>query len=684
VVAVGEKKLSAEYLMVDPSFLSLFSFPLVRGDPHTVLKSVYSIVVTEKMAKKMFGKEDPMNKTIRINKDNFTVSGVLKDLPINTRFEFDYLLPWEYQKKIGFDDDNWGNNSANTFVQLKPNINPETINAKIKNITRIHTKGAEQTEVFLHPESKWHLYSEFENGKAVGGEIETVRMFGLIAAFILLIACINFMNLSTARSEKRAREVGIRKVAGAYKTALILQFLGESLFIVFISGLIALLLVRLFLPSFDLLINKELVLPYGNLYFWLAALSFILITGVLAGSYPAFFLSSFQPVAVLKGTFKKVQALVTPRKVLVVLQFSFAIILIISTLVVVNQIRYAENRNTGYERSQLVYHFLTGNLDQEYPLLKNDLLNSGIATNVSRTSNPLTEIWSDTWSLQWQGKNPYDKTDFVHYSADDGLVKTAGLQIVRGRDMNLSEYPTDSLAMLLNEKAAKAMGFKDPIGQLVTDNDQTYHVVGVIKDFIMGSPFDPIQPLFIEGSKSHNGFNVINMKLSERNSTVENIAKMRVLFQKYNPDFPFEYHFVDAEYARKFEETKRTATLSALFAGLTILISCLGLFGLASFVAAQRTKEIGVRKVLGASVLSLWQMLSKDFVGLILISLCIAIPTAYYFMSNWLEDFQYRTNLSWWIFASAGAGALIITLLTVSYQSIRAALANPVKSLRSE
>ncbi|MDP4249624.1 MAG: ABC transporter permease [Bacteroidota bacterium] len=684
VVAVGEKKLSAEYLMVDPSFLSLFSFPMVKGNPATALNSVYSVVITEKMAKKMFGNEDPMNKTFRISKDNLTVSGVLKDLPTNTRFQFDYLLSWEYLKKVNFDDNDWGNNSINTFVQLKPNVDPEAVNAKIRDITKIHSRGEEQEEIFLHPESKWHLYSRFENKKAVGGEIETVRLFGMIAAFILLIACINFMNLSTARSENRAREVGIRKVAGAYKSALILQFLGESLFIVFISGVIALLLVQLFLPSFDLLINKQLLLPYDQPAFWLAAISFVLITGLLAGSYPAFFLSSFKPVSVLKGTFKKVQALVTPRKVLVILQFSFAIILVISTLVVMNQIRYAQNRNAGYDRSRLVYHFLTGDLDQKFPLLKNELLSSGIASNVSRTSAPLTEVWSDTWGLSWEGKKPFDKTDFLRYSTDEDLAKTAGLKIVQGRDMNLSEFPTDSTAVLLNETAAKAMGFKNPLGQLITDYDRTFHVVGVLQDFIVGSPYEPMRPVFIEGSKSHNGFNVINIKLGNRNNTAESMARIEILFRKYNPNFPFEYHFVDAEYARKFEETKRTATLSALFAGLTILISCLGLFGLASFVAAQRTKEIGVRKVLGASVINLWQMLSKDFVGLILISLCIAVPTAYYFMHGWLQNFQYRTVLSWWIFASAGAGALAITLITVSYQSIKAALANPVKSLRSE
>ncbi|HEV3223488.1 MAG TPA: ABC transporter permease [Puia sp.] len=684
VTAVGDRKFSSAYLIVDPGFLTMFSFPLIQGNPQSALNDIYSIVITEKMATRLFGKDDPMNKQIKIDSNNFTVTGIMKDLPTNTRFGFDYLLSWKMMKKLGWDDEFWDNNRPNTFVQLKPQVNFEALSARIKTISQIHSKGSVKEEIFLHPLNKWHLYSKFENGKEAGGIIDTVRMFMLIAGFILLIACINFMNLSTARSEKRAKEVGIRKVSGAYKSALVIQFLGESLLIAFISGILGLLLVQVFLPSYDIMIGKQLMLPYLNPYFWLYAFFFILITGLLAGSYPAFFLSSFKPVSVLKGKFKNSQALITPRRVLVILQFSFAIILIICTIVVAQQIRFAQKRNTGYDRSQLVYHFMTGTLTKNYAMVKNELLQSGIATEVNRTSWPLTEIWSDTWDIGWEGKSPYDKTDFDRFSTDGSLVKTAGLKLIEGRDMDLTKFPTDSTAALLNERALKAMGFKNPIGQLITDNGKTYHVIGVIKDFILKSPFDPVSPMAIEGSASNTGLWVMNVKLVAGSNAQDNMVKMEKILKKYNPDYPFEYHFVDEEYARKFEDTKRTATLSALFAGLTIVISCLGLFGLASFMAVQRRKEIGVRKVLGATVLNLWQLLSKDFIVLVLISLCIAVPISWYFMQKWLLQFEYRTALSLWIFASAGLGAILITLLTISYQSLKAALTNPVSSLRTE
>ncbi len=557
-------------------------------------------------------------------------------------------------------------------------------NDKIKGIKVRYSKDEDPNwEMFIYPSSRWRLYSSFTNGKEDGGLIDFVKLFGVIALFILLIACINFMNLSTARSEKRAKEVGIRKVVGAQKGSLIGQFIGESIMIACIAGILALGLVQLSLPAFGKLTDKELHLDFANIYFWLSAIGFIVFTGIVAGSYPAFFLSSFKPVKVLKGTFKAAHALVTPRKMLVVLQFTFAIILIICTSIVKQQIDHAQNRETGYDRNNLVYHFLTDELRKSYPLVKNELLSSGVATSVSRTSSPLTQGWSDTWGFEWVGKDPADKTDFDRYVADEELVKTAGFRITRGRDFNLKEFPTDSSGMILNESAVKAMNFKDPIGQIVKDDGREYHVVGVINDFILQSPYYPTKPMVIEGC-SNDWMNVIHFKLNAANSTADNLTKAEAIFKKYNPEYPFEYKFIDEEYSRKFKAEERTGTLAALFAGLTIFISCLGLFGLATYMAENRIKEIGIRKVLGASIPGITALLSKDFLKLVMISFVIASPVAWWMMDKWLQDYPYHVNIHWYVFAIAGLLSFLISVLTVSYQAIKAAVANPVKSLRTE
>lgn len=687
VTDVGEKKMSSHALIVDSTFLSIFSFPLVQGNPAGVLQDPYSIVLTRALAKKLFGEKDPLNKTVKINKSQFVVTGVLKDLPPNTNFDFEYLLPYNYERIIGEDDESdeghWGNNTVVTWVQLQPTASEAAVNRQIEKTTIRHSKGIEKTEIFLHPLSKLHLYSEFVNGVNTGGYITTVRLFAVIAAFILLVACINFMNLSTARSEKRAKEVGIRKVAGAYRGLLIGQFLGESILLSFLSAIVAGLLVQLSLSKFNTLVGKGLSVPYGSPWFWGLTLLFILVTGILAGSYPAFFLSGFRPVSVLKGAFRRSHAPVNPRKILVVLQFSFAILLIICTFIVVRQIRYAQERSAGYDRSRIVYHWITGDLNSRYAMLQRDLINSGAATAVCRTASPLTSIISDSWGFGWNGKDPNDHTDFDRFSEDEGLVRTAGLQLVQGRDMDLRQYPTDSTAMLLNESAARAMGFKDPIGQLVKDAPETYHVVGVIKDFAMGSPYDDPRPMVVVGAKSYF-FNVINIRLAEGRSTARNIENIRQAFARYNPDNPFEYHFADADFGQKFADTERIATLTGLFAGLTILISCLGLFGLAAYMAESRVKEIGVRKVLGASVLNIATLLTRDFLVLVGLAILIASPLAWYFMDNWLKGYSYHVSIGPWVFIIAGSLSIGIALITVGGQAIAAARTDPAKNLRSE
>ncbi len=682
--SIGDKRITVRGNIVDSNFLNMFSFPMIKGDPATALRDMHSIVLTESQAKSFYGDENPMGKVLKIdNKDNFTVTGIVKDPPNNSRFKFNYLLPWAYLRKNGGDDQNWGNNSTRNYVLLKPHTTMASAAPKLKYIRKKYNKDwDDKGQMFLYPISRWRLYSTFTDGREDGGLIEFVKMFSLIAVFILLIACINFMNLSTARSEKRSKEVGIRKVVGATKSSLISQFLGESVLIAFISGIFALLLVQLALPAFGQLTDKKLFIDYGNIYFWLVFLGFILFTGIIAGSYPAFYLSAFNPVKVLKGSMFRKNSVISPRKVLVVLQFTFAIILIICTAIVKEQIDHARNRKTGYDMNNLVFHYLTGDLEKNFPLVKNELIASGIASSVAKTSAPITQGWSDSWGFEWAGKAPNDKTDFDRYAEEEDLGATVGLQFVQGRDFNLRAYPTDSTGIILNESAVKVMGFKEPIGQTVKDDGRDWHVVGVIKDFILQSPYQPTKPMCIEGAKGW--FNVMHIRLNNKNSTADNLKRAEAIFKKYNPEYPFEYQFIDEDYAAKFKSEQRTGTLAALFAGLTIFISCLGLFGLAAYMAESRVKEIGVRKVLGASVTSITSLLSKDFISLVVIAFVLASPVAWWFMDQWLQKYPYHVTIGWWIFVMAATASILIALITVSYHAIKAATANPVKSLRTE
>ncbi len=681
--SVGEKRIMEPGNIVDSAFLDMFSFPLLKGNPHTALNDMHSIVITEKLAKKFFGTDDPMGKMIKIdNKETFRVTGLTKDPPGNSRFQFEYLIPWSYLEHTDGPDLNWGNNSTKTYVLLKPNASLPSVQKKLLTLKGKYEKEETKWEMFLYPMDRWRLYSNFNGGVEDGGKIEFVKLSAIIAAFILLIACINFMNLNTARSEKRAKEVGIRKVVGARKSGLIGQFLGESILLSFFAAILAIVLVELSLTSFNQVTDKKMFIHFGSIGLWLLIFGFILITGILAGSYPAFFLSSFQPVKVLKGGFKKVNALVTPRKVLVVLQFSFAIILIICTIIVQQQINHAKDRESGYDKNNLIYHFLTGDISKNYALIKSDLISSGAVSSVTKTSAPLTQAWSDSWGFEWDGKDPNDKTDFDRYSADEDFLKTTGLQLVKGRDLDLRKYITDSSAIILNESALKIMKFKEPIGQLVKDGDVQFHVIGIVKDFILRSPYEPTHPMIIEGGKGW--FQTMHIKLNSNNPTASNLKTAEAIFKKYNPEYPFEYHFVDEEYAKKFEDEGRTAVLAAFFSGLTIFISCLGLFGLATYMAETRIKEIGVRKVLGATVTGITFLISKDFLRLVLIAFLIATPVAWWSMETWLKNYPYRVNIQWWVFVLAGGISFIIALVTISYQAIRAAVANPVKSLRSE
>lgn len=683
LIKVGDKSLTAFGNVVDSTFLDIFSFPLVKGNPATALMNPSGILLTESLAEKLFGDEDPMGKTITMDvRFPVVVTGILKDLPKNTRFDFEYLMPWARLREEGNDDTYWGNNSTATYVMLKKDAKLAAVSERIKGFRKKYDKDEPTGEFFLYPMERWRLYSRFENGVESGGFIDFVRLFGIISAFILLIACINFMNLSTARSERRAREVGIRKVIGAHRFSLISQFLGESILISLISGLLGLIIVQLSLPAFNQLTEKHVAIDFSDFRFWLYVVLFILVTGLLAGSYPAFFMSSFKPVTVLKGTFRKANALITPRKILVVLQFTFAIVLIIATIIVRNQINHAKERHPGYDQSNLGYVFLTEDLVKNYDVLKNELLSKGIVQSVTRTSQPMTEGWSNSWDFVWEGKDPSNKTVIDRFCADDKVVETMGLQLISGRDLDLKTYVTDSFSMLLNESAVELMGFKDPIGQIVKDGDQKFKVIGVFKNFVLNSPYRDIEPMVIQGAATW--FNCIHLKFKPGTSTEAGLKAAEQVFKKYNPNYPFDYKFIDEKYAAKFKAEQRAGTLAGLFAGLTIFISCLGLLGLAAYMAENRIKEIGVRKVLGATVTDITTLLSKDFLKLVAVSFIIASPLAYWAMHTWLKDYPYRTNIPITAFLLAGLLSMLIALVTVSSQAIRAAMSNPVKSLRSE
>jgi len=690
VLAFGDKKLAKNGRYIEPQAPDMLSLKMLRGSS-AGLKDPYSIMLSESAAKSFFGDADPIDKVLKMdNKLNVKVTGVYADLPYNSSFkDMQFMAPWSLfeinSPWMKNEEDPWRANSFQTLVQLNEHADIEKVSAKIKDV-KVKNIRREQLkykpEVFLNPMSQWHLYSEFKDGQRIGGQIEFVWLFGVIGTFVLLLACINFMNLSTARSEKRAKEVGIRKAIGSVRQQLIAQFFSESLIVVAMAFVLALVLVMLILPQFNIIADKKLSILWGNPYFWIAGLGFSILTAIIAGSYPALYLSSFQPVKVLKGTFRAGKFAAIPRKALVIVQFTVSIILIIGTTVVFRQIQFAKNRPVGYDRNGLVtINLLTADIHNHFEAIRDELKKSGAVSEIAESGSPATEVWSSTSGLAWKGKDPALSVDFHFNEVSHDYGKTVGWQFIDGRDFS-TEYASDSMALVINEAAVKFMGLKNPVGEQMTWNGTPVRVIGVVKDMIVQSPYAEINPLFY--SLSTQGGSIANIKMNPSEKPGDALAKIETIFKKYDTASPFEYRFVDDDYATKFFNEERVAKLTSFFSVLAILISCLGIFGLASFTAEQRTKEIGVRKVLGASVANLWQMLSKDFVILVVISCIISAPVAYYFLNGWLQKYQYRTEVSWWIFVLASLGALIITLLTVSYQAIRAALLDPVKSLKSE
>ncbi|MCU0326309.1 MAG: ABC transporter permease [Spirosomaceae bacterium] len=694
IVAVNDNKFTKQGLYTEPNLPKMFSLDMLNGTQNG-LQDINVIMISESLAKSLFGSTDVVGKVIKLdNKANMSVTGVFRDFPYNTQFRnISFFLPWKYylseQDWVRNSESIWDNNSWQCFVQLNEGAKFESASAKFKDLVLQNMPKENRSlnpEVFIHPMSKWQLYSDVKNGKYEGGRITFVWLFGIIGVFVLLLACINFMNLSTARSEKRAKEVGIRKAVGSVRGQLVNQFLSESVLTVVLAFIVSILLVVLSISWFNELANKKMVLPYTNVYFWGIGLVFILITGLLAGSYPALYLSSFEPVRVLKGTFRVGRFAAVPRKVLVVIQFTVSVTLIIGTVIIYRQIQFAKDRPVGYDRNGLIYIMMnTPELyNAKYQTVRNDLLNTGVVEEVSTSTSPVTQSWSNSVGFEWEGKDPNAKPLFTTIVTSFNYGKTVGMEIIKGRDFS-SEFKTDTAGVIINEAAAKVLGFENPIGKFIkwTGNDgRSLQIIGVAKNMIMESPFTPTRPAFY--FLNNSWASLYNVKIKNSANVSSAIDKIGAVFKKYNPGSPFDYKFVDEDYNDKFAAESRIGKLATFFAILAIFISCLGLFGLASFVAEQRTKEIGVRKVLGASVFNLWQLLSKDFVYLVLISCVVAIPIAYYYLSSWLEKYEYRTEISWWIFAMAALGALSITLLTVSYQAIKAALENPVKSLKTE
>lgn len=683
LLSFDENKIKSKGTEVDPSFMEMFDFKLLKGNRSQVLSGPQNIILTESLSKKIFGDTDPLNKTLILdNKKPYQVSGIIADLPSNTDFDFNYLIPLT---KADNYSPNWNTSTFMTYIQLKDGTDVDAFNKKLKNIIAKKTNNELKGSLFLYPLSKMHLYSKFEQGVPVGGKIDQVKLVAGLGFLILLIACINFVNLSTARSQKRAKEVAVRKVVGAQRSSLIAQFLTESVLLSIIAGMLSIGLTFLALPFFNKILDKPLVFSITDPMIWVSLVGFILLTGVFAGLYPAFVLSSFKPIRSLKVFGKSKKLALNFREVLVVFQFGIALILIIATLIVRSQIEYAGKRDIGYSPSQLIEIPMEGDMTKNYKVIKSELINKNIAHAVTRTGWSITRNASNSsGNFSWEGATPEQgkKIVFNIGKAESDFVKTLGLKVLEGRDIDFERLASDSLSVLVNEAAIKEMKLKNPIGSILKWGSNTFTIVGVINDYINDSPYSPVTPLLIYPAKEW----MLNMVVRTNPSLPidYNLKQMEEILKKFNPAYPFEYKFVDQQFATKFKEQQQTAQLALIFSGLAIFISCLGLLGLASYIAELRTKEIGIRKVLGASVTGITAMLSRDFVKLVLIAILLASPIAWWTMNKWLEDFSYRIEIQWWIFAVAGIAALTIAILTVSTQAIRAANTNPVKTLRDE
>ncbi|MEB2778181.1 ABC transporter permease [Algoriphagus sp. D3-2-R+10] len=689
VLAFGDNRFTQSGYFMQPEGVDILTLKMIQGTGQ--LKDMNSVLISESVAKKLFGDTDPINQIVQMDaKWDLLVKGVYEDLPKNSSFnDASYFAPLDLYIDGWGSLDSWENYFVYIYVQIYPEGDFAEISKVIKDVMLPHVddeRKETKPEVFLHPMSKWHLDSDYKNGEFVTSKrMMSVWYYSATGIFVLLLACINFMNLSTARSEKRAKEVGIRKSIGSRRSQLIQQFLGETLVVAFLAAVIAMLIVQLSLPWFNSVSDKAISLPLASIEFWMACICFTVFTGLLAGSYPALFLSSLKPIKILKGTFKGGRFSALPRRSLVVLQFTVSISLIIGTIIVYQQIQHAKNRPIGYSREGLIsIRAASPEFTGKYNAIRNELKSTGVVEEIAEANYSITDTrgWNGGFAWRDQKFDPSFNTIFVTHE----YGKTIGWEFIEGRDFS-RDFPTDLSGIVINESALKVMGLENPVGESLTWTTNgvlrgTYQILGVVKDMVKGSPYEPTDPSIIFLSEGDMPWMYI--KMNPTASAHEALPKIQAVMNSIAPSAPFDYTFADEAYDAKFRSEVRIGKLATIFSALALLISCLGLFGLAAFIAEQRTKEIGIRKVMGASVLSLWQMLSKDFVILVIISCGLAIPISIYFMNKWLGQYEYRTMISWSIFVATGVGALLITLFTISFQALKAALMNPVKSLRSE
>jgi putative ABC transport system permease protein len=681
---VEEKRVKMPGYYAGTDFLKIFSYPLLLGSREAALNSPESIAISRKMAIALFGTPElAMDKSIRFdNEIDLKVTAVFEDLGDNSSDKFEYLINWNFFVERNEWVKDWGNSGPITFIKLREQANAESLKPKLQHFLKGYNKNysdLHRDELSLQPFGEKYLYSNFKEGKVAGGRIEYVRLFSLVAVFILLIACVNFMNLSTARSLKRAKEIGVRKVNGAVKSALVSQFMLEAFLFTLIAVVLALVALLVLLPPFNLLTGKNIQTPFTDGRFWTGMLALALITGIISGSYPALLLSSFKPILVMKQSLKSSSIAIFFRKGLVVFQFALSIIFIVGMIVISNQVAFIQNKNLGYQKNNLIYLRLMGNISTNFNTFKQEALKVSGVLSVSQMSQRPVQLENATVEVEWEGKAPNTYPIFVQANIGYDFAKTLQATIIAGRDF--SEDFADSTNYIINEKALRIIGYKDPIGMPLTFWNKKGTIVGVVKDFHFKSLHEPIEPLVLRLARSGWGYALIRTD-PEKTSTA--LAGLEELHKKLNPDFIFAHQFADEEYAYLYQSEQVVKKLSWCFAFLAIFISSLGLLGLVIFTAEQRIKEIGIRKVLGATVSQIATLLSKDFMKLVFVSILLSIPVAYYVMNNWLKSFEYRITIQWWMFAVAAVGAIAIALLTISFQAIKAALMNPVNSLKSE